>query len=72
MTGLLSQDLLATCKLCSQASHPGRWNLSIQPVLFVRKGSPRLRHAQVALESGLAFGPLRKMQAVLGVISEHI
>jgi hypothetical protein len=72
MTGLLSQDLLATCKSCSQASHSGRRNLSIQPVLFVRKSSPRLGHAQIALERGLAFGALCKMQAVLGVVSEYI
>jgi hypothetical protein len=72
MTSLLSQNLLATCKSCSQASHPGRRNLSIKPVLFVRKRSPRLGHAHVALESGLAFGALCKMEAVFGVVSEYI
>jgi hypothetical protein len=72
MISLLSQALLATCEPRPQGFHRGRRNFSVQPVLFARKRSPRLGHATVALESGLAFGALCKMQAVLGVVPEYI
>lgn len=52
--------------------HSERRDLAIQPILLVGEGRPGVGHARIALVRGLSIGPLGKLKAVIGVVSEDV
>ncbi|MBR0713494.1 hypothetical protein JQ632_05975 [Bradyrhizobium liaoningense] len=49
-----------------------RGDFAVEPILLLGKGRPGLRHPLITLEGRLAFGALREVQAVLGVIPKNV
>jgi hypothetical protein len=47
-------------------------DLPIQPILFVREGPPRPRHARVAAKRRHALGPLSELEAIFRVFSKDL
>src|ERR1700758_2193594 len=56
----------------SRGSGRDRRSLAVQPVLFAGEREPCFRHPAVALVCRLVLRGFRKVEAVLGVVSEDV
>lgn len=52
--------------------HGNGRDFAIEPILLVGEGAPGVGHAGVALVRRLSIGPLGKLKAVIGIISEDV
>ncbi|TWI04185.1 uncharacterized protein DUF4142 [Bradyrhizobium daqingense] len=49
-----------------------RRDFPVQPILFLRKRRPGVRHTRIAFVSGLPFSSLGELKTVVGVIPENV
>lgn len=47
-------------------------DFSIEPILLPRKRNPGVRHARIALVSGLPFRALGELKTIVGVVPENV